>query len=96
MPVKETLLDAKAETVARRVRGLPLLKTAIVEAFGGQGGGGGGGSSTFLVISGKCWMGGLHGCHNKLLDGEVGRGSAGAGGGGGGDLSLKATVEDEA
>ena len=53
MPVKETLLDAKGETVARRVRGLPLLKTAIVEAFGGERGGGGV-SSTFLVISGKC------------------------------------------
>ena len=51
MPVKETLLDAKAETVARRVRGLPLLKTAIVDAFGGEGWGV---SSTFLVISGKC------------------------------------------
>ena len=40
-------------------------------------------------------MVGLHGCHNKLLDGEVGRGSAGAAGGGGA-LSLKAAVEDEA
>ena len=85
MPVKETLLDAKGETVARRVRGLPLLQTAIKEAFGG----GGGYQVPFLsLVANVEWLD----CMAVTISCWTVRWE----GGPGGNLSLKATVEDEA